>query len=146
MVKFWIVARALGGNAACLHHHQVVGLQGERQIVQHADHRAAVMRQALQQSHQRHLMRRVEVGGGFIQQQQRRVHRQGARQPNALAFTAREFMQTTVLPRSAFGVRHGALNGGFVLRGGRTQHTQMRQTTQMYQLAHRQVATGFALL
>ena len=141
-----VIAQAISANDAAVHQHQPVGLQSQRQVVQHADHGVSRKRLALQQAHQRHLVRWVEVGGGLVEQQQRGIDRQRPRQQHALALAARQFMQAPMLPGRAFGVRHGLLHQRFVARRRRGEQAQVRQPAQVHHLAHRQIAAGLALL
>jgi hypothetical protein len=85
--------RAIGHQAAAVQHQHAVGGQRQRQVVQHGGHGHAGACAAGQAAHQRTLMRRIQVRGGFVQQQHGGIHRQRTGQQHTLAFAARQFAQ-----------------------------------------------------
>ena len=81
----WCVTRP------CVHHHQLIGLQRQRDFVQHADHGLAAGHQLAHHQQPVGLVRRVEVGQRLVHQQHLRPRpparapaaRAGARRPRA---------------------------------------------------------------
>ena len=140
-----IVAGADRPHGTRRQHDQPVRGQREAQVVQHADDhlRAAKPRHLADQCH---LVRRVEVGGRLIEQQHRRLHGQRPGEEHPLALAAREFGQAAVLPGLAFGVAHGLLDDGLVLRAGRGEQAELRQAAEVDDVAHGEFAAGFGLL
>jgi hypothetical protein len=114
--------------------------------VQHRHHAAALARQLAEQARQRHLVRRVEVGGGLVEQQQRRLGGQHARQQHALALAARELVQTPPGPLAALGARHGRLHHRVVPRSGRAGQAEVGDAAERHGLAHVEFAAALALL
>ena len=141
-----IVARTFGADPARVHHHQPVGQQRQRQVVQNAEHGRASPHLALHQAQQRHLVGRVEVGGGLVEQEQRRVDRERPRQQHALALAARKLVQPALLPRRAFGVGQRLVDARFVVRCRRAEQAERRQPAEVHDFAHGQLAAGLALL
>ena len=140
-----IVVRAFRVDPAGAQHHEAVGLQRERQVVQHADHGLRA-REPLQQAHQRHLVRRIEVGGRLVEQQDRRLHRERARDQRTLPLAARQRVQPAVLPAAALGRGHRGIDDALVLGVRHGEQAEPRQAAEVHGLAHREVAAGLALL
>ena len=123
-----------------------VGEQRQRQVVQHAHDRLARAHLARTQPHQRHLVRRVEMRRRLVEQQQRRVDGERAREQHALALAARELVQAAVLPGAAFGVGHRAVDARLVVGARRAEEAEARQAAERDGLARREFAAGVALL
>jgi len=104
--------------------------QRERQVVQHADHRDAGAHLSPHQPHQRHLVQRVEVGRGLIQQQQ------GARRPRGHARAARAGVRRPTAraggaaATACIRIQQRPVDSGFVLRGRRGEQAELRQAAQ----------------
>ena len=109
---------------------QVLGLQGHRYLMQHADHGAALGDQGLHAFEPVGLVRRVEVGQGFVHQQHAGLHGQGARQQHALALPARETAHAAHAPVPALGLAQRLLHSGMVCLAGRRQPALVRQAAQ----------------
>jgi hypothetical protein len=121
-VRGLVGAGALVRDAALRHHHHFVGVQGHADFVQHADHGLAVSHQGLHDVQPVGLVRRVEVGQGFVHQQHLGLHRQGAGQQHALALAARQLAERSGAPVPGLGGAQGALDGGAIgLTGGLSQ-------------------------
>ena len=73
-VRGHIPGRAVVAQAPLGDDGHVVGLQRHRQLMQHADHGAAVRHELAHQQQPVGLVRRVEVGQGLIHQQHLRLH------------------------------------------------------------------------
>ena len=82
-----IVALAVPRDGPITHHQQPIRQHGERQVVQHGDDGVGAG-ETTKQASKCYLMRRVEVGGGLVEQQVRGFGGEGARQQHALAFAA----------------------------------------------------------
>ena len=86
-----LARRAVGDQAAAVHHHDAVGeARGEREVVHDREHRAAVMRGARQQLHHHQLMARIERDRRLVGEQDRRLARERPRQRDARALAAGE--------------------------------------------------------
>ena len=129
------------------HHHQPVGGQRQAQLVQHRDDGAVLLAgEPGHLPHQRHLMRRVEMGGRLVEQQNRRLHRQRARQQHPLALAAGQLGQAAVAPGGASGGLHRLADRLLVAPARQAEQAEMRQPAQPDHIDHRQVAAGLALL
>ena len=67
----------------------VTVLQGEVQIVERSEGRDAVMEALPQETHGPMCVQEVEVGAGFIEEQERRVLSESAREHDPLPFATR---------------------------------------------------------
>ena len=97
-----IIALTMPRDGSIAHHQQAIRLHGQWQVVQHGDDRARAG-EAAEQTSQRDLMWRVEVGRGLVEQQHRRFRGECARQQYPLPFAAGEFIQSSMLPGGALG-------------------------------------------
>ena len=141
------VARgALVANAALRHHHQLVGVQGHADFMQRADHGSALGHQLLHHRQPVGLVRRVQIGQGFVHQQHLGLYGQGTGQQHALAFTSAKLAQAAAAPAPGLGGLQSLLHGGMVGGAGRGQPGLVRQAAQHGHVPHRQiVGTGFVL-
>ncbi len=73
------------GDGPILHHQHPIRLHCQRQVVQHGDDGVGAG-EATEQTGKCHLMWRVEVGGGLVEQQYRGSRGECARQQHALPF------------------------------------------------------------
>ncbi len=138
-----VVVRRERADAAVAQQQHAVGVQRERQIVLHRDHGVRAAELAAQPG-QRHLVRRVEVGAGLVEQQHRRLGRQRAREQHALALAAGQRAQPPVLPGAAFAAFDRAVDDRLVGGTGRAEQPQVRQPAQVHRLARGQLAADVA--
>ena len=76
-------------DLAVPHVNDAVGVHGNVELVRYQNDRVAFPVKALEQSHNFHTGRRIQVSGGLIRQQNRRVVHQCSRNRHALPLTAR---------------------------------------------------------
>ena len=113
--------------------------------MQHADHGFALRHQAAHQRDPVGLVRRVQVGQGFVHQHHVGLHRQQPRQQNALPLAARKRAQWAALPVPGLGLAQGALHRRVIGRAGRCQPGLVRQAAQQGHVVHREVVgAGFS--
>jgi hypothetical protein len=129
-VRGRIGAGALPGHLALRQDHQFVGVQRQRDFMQHADHRAPAGDQLAHHAQPVGLVRQVEVGQGFVHEQHLRLHGQRARQQHTLALATGELAQRALAPVPGLRGAQRLLHRGVVGRAGRRQPGLVREATE----------------
>src|SRR6185436_21173931 len=118
----------------------------EREVVQGDNDRSPLRRGHTQQIHGGQLVRDVQAGDRLVQQQQRRLLRQRARQVDAVALAARQLGDGPLGQRGRVRRRQRARDRIGVGRRLGLQPPEVRQPPQRHRLAHRQRNVGGRIL
>jgi hypothetical protein len=124
-----------------------MGLQRDRQLVQHTHHRDAASCFGVHELQPIGLVRRIQVRQRFVHQQHLGLHREGAREQHALALAAGEFGQRPLAPGATLGGLHRPLDRRVVLHAGRGEPARLvRQAAEHHDVHRTQVVADTFVL
>ena len=122
------------------HDHQPVAHRGgQREVVQHGEHgRAPCIRELADQPVELDDVTDVQMRRGFVEQEDRRVLRQGLRQHDAPALAAGQLTHEPVGQVLHADGDHGVARLGPIFVGARTPPGDVRRATHQHELEHRE--------